>query len=210
MFAFAICDLRSGPRQRYFWRGIIWRKAFLLFSRRETVWHLLRRSRRCCRCLESNAEIDPESLHQYLTFLWVPDPKTMFRGIYKLPAGHYAIFRDGELKIHNIGILTFPLAACYLSRVRSAIWRKKFASDFAARWKRRWSATFPIGAFLSAGLGFLEHRGHDVACDPAAGCAPTRLLFPTNIASGENTLDDPEVASTAGATSGMRESSHCS
>ena len=27
------------------------------------------------------AELDPESLHQYLAFLWVPEPKTMFRGI---------------------------------------------------------------------------------------------------------------------------------
>jgi len=44
------------------------------------------------------AELDPQSLHQYLTFLWVPDPKTMFRRILKLPAGHYAILRDGELK----------------------------------------------------------------------------------------------------------------
>ena len=39
--------------------------------------------------------IDREALGQYLTFLWVPDPLTMFQGILKLPAGHYARFRQG-------------------------------------------------------------------------------------------------------------------
>src|ERR1051325_11280752 len=28
------------------------------------------------------AELDHESLHQFLTFLWVPDPNTLFRGIH--------------------------------------------------------------------------------------------------------------------------------
>jgi asparagine synthase (glutamine-hydrolysing) len=36
--------------------------------------------------------VNLEALHQYLTFLWVPDPLTMFDGIDKLPAGHYATF----------------------------------------------------------------------------------------------------------------------
>src|SRR5438477_505348 len=57
---------------------------------------------------ELKVELDPESLHQYLTFLWVPDPKTMFRRIMKLPAGHYAILRNGELRIQQYWDLTFP------------------------------------------------------------------------------------------------------
>ena len=55
-----------------------------------------------------SAELDPQSLHQYLTFLWVPDPNTMFRGILKLPAGHYAILKAGELTITKYWDLTFP------------------------------------------------------------------------------------------------------
>ena len=35
-------------------------------------------------------ELEPTALADYLTFLWVPDPKTAFRDILKLPPGHYA------------------------------------------------------------------------------------------------------------------------
>lgn len=34
-------------------------------------------------------EVDEESLYYYLSFLCTPAPKTMFKGIYKIPAGHY-------------------------------------------------------------------------------------------------------------------------
>ena len=55
-------------------------------------------------------EIDDEALQQYLAFLWVPDPLTMFRGIFKLPAGHYAIFQHGRLEITKYWDLEFPPA----------------------------------------------------------------------------------------------------
>src|SRR5262249_23528088 len=34
---------------------------------------------------EAPREVDLEALNQYLTLLWVPDPKTMLRGVSKLP-----------------------------------------------------------------------------------------------------------------------------
>src|SRR5437763_706337 len=43
--------------------------------------------------------IDPESLNQFLTFLWTPDPHTLFRGIRKLPPAHVLTLRDDELSI---------------------------------------------------------------------------------------------------------------
>lgn len=36
-----------------------------------------------------NKEVDQESLYYYLSFLSTPAPKTLFKGIYKVPAGHY-------------------------------------------------------------------------------------------------------------------------
>ena len=35
------------------------------------------------------AELDRESLHQFLTFLWAPDPNTLFHGIKTVPPGHF-------------------------------------------------------------------------------------------------------------------------
>ena len=44
-------------------------------------------------------EIDPQALDEYLTYQYVPHPRTIFRGIAKLPPGHYALWRDGRLDV---------------------------------------------------------------------------------------------------------------
>src|SRR6185437_7666570 len=52
-------------------------------------------------------EIDLQALDQYLHFLWVPDPKTLFKGILKLPAGHRAVYKNGALKVSQYWDLSF-------------------------------------------------------------------------------------------------------
>jgi len=52
-------------------------------------------------------EVNPESLWNYMTFQFVPDPLTMYKGIYKLPAGHLMVIRDGRMKIERYWELTF-------------------------------------------------------------------------------------------------------
>ncbi len=44
-------------------------------------------------------EVNPEALENYLTFQYSVLPETFFKGIYKLNAGHYFTFKDGEMKI---------------------------------------------------------------------------------------------------------------
>ena len=47
------------------------------------------------------AEIDHEGLLQYFYFGYIPDPLTIFGKIRKLPAGHLAEFRNGEIKVRQ-------------------------------------------------------------------------------------------------------------
>ncbi|MHC4872820.1 MAG: asparagine synthase (glutamine-hydrolyzing) [Planctomycetota bacterium] len=44
-------------------------------------------------------EPDPQALNDYLTFKYVPAPRTGFKNISKLPAGHFAVYKDNNLKI---------------------------------------------------------------------------------------------------------------
>ncbi len=44
-----------------------------------------------------NSEIDPQAIFDYLYFHVIPSPRTVYRGIYRLPPGHYAVFENGGL-----------------------------------------------------------------------------------------------------------------
>ncbi|HEX3352485.1 MAG TPA: asparagine synthase (glutamine-hydrolyzing) [Terriglobales bacterium] len=190
MFAFAICDLRSGTPSLFLARDHFGVKPFY-YAHRGSRFAFASEIKALLEVPGIDAELDPESLHQYLTFLWVPDPATMFRGIYKLPAGHYAIFRDGELKLTRYWDLTFPAA----DRVYTGS-EDDLADEIRERFRHSVEAQMisdvPIGAFLSAGLD----SSSIVAMMSRAGTRPVRtytITFPPKYRVGENALDDPDV-----------------
>ena len=47
------------------------------------------------------AEVDAEGILQYFYFGYIPDPRTAFRCIRKLPPGHWMEYRNGEVKIQQ-------------------------------------------------------------------------------------------------------------
>ncbi len=191
MFAFAICDLRAASPTLFVARDHFGVKPFYYFhdGRR---FAFASEIKALLQIPEIEAELDPESLHQYLTFLWVPDPKTMFRRILKLPAGHYATFSRGELKLTQYWDLTFPPADQAYARSEADL-----VEEVRERFRRSVEAQMvsdvPIGAFLSAGL---DSSGI-VAMMKRATNQPVRtytITFPPKYRVGETTLDDPEVA----------------
>lgn len=44
-------------------------------------------------------ELNEEALEQYMSFQYSVLPETFFKGIYKLPAGHYMTYKDGKLEV---------------------------------------------------------------------------------------------------------------
>jgi asparagine synthase (glutamine-hydrolysing) len=192
MFAFAICDLRSGVPVLFMARDHFGVKPFYYFHSGDR-FAFASEIKALLQVKGIEAQLDPQSLHQYLTFLWVPDPKTMFRGITKLPAGHYATFRAGELKLTQYWDLTFPAASQRYRRSEADL-----ADEIRERFRRAVEAQMisdvPIGAFLSAGL---DSSGI-VAMMRQATNQPVRtytVTFPKKYRVGETALDDPEVAS---------------
>ena len=45
------------------------------------------------------AKIDPQAIFDYLYFHVVPSPRTIFTDVFRLPAGHFAIFEGGTLTV---------------------------------------------------------------------------------------------------------------
>jgi asparagine synthase (glutamine-hydrolysing) len=189
MFAFAVCDLRSGIPTLFLARDHFGVKPFYYFhqGRRFAFGSEIKA------LLEVpgiEAELDAESLHQYLTFLWVPDPKTMFRGIYKLPAGHYALFHDGQLSISKYWDLTFPAADVPHRRSEEDL-AEEIRQRFRSSVRAQTISDVPIGAFLSAGLD-----SSSIVAMMSQASQPVRtytITFPPKYRIGENTLDDPDV-----------------
>jgi asparagine synthase (glutamine-hydrolysing) len=191
MFAFAICDLRSGTPSLFVARDHFGVKPFY-YAHRAERFAFASEIKALLQVHGIDAALDAEALHQFLTFLWVPDPKTMFRGILKLPAGHYGVFRQGELKLTKYWDLTFPSAGADYPRSEGEL-----AEEIRERFRRsvegQMISDVPIGAFLSAGLD----SSSIVAMMAKASREPVRtytVTFPEKYRVGENALDDPAVA----------------
>jgi len=96
-------------------------------------------------------EVDEESLFHYLSFLTTPAPRTLYRGIQKLPAGTWLRVRpDGSVQQRRywdvwentqplIGVSEAELIERLMSELRTAIRLRKMAD-------------VPIGVFLSGGI----------------------------------------------------------
>ncbi|HET7209958.1 MAG TPA: asparagine synthase (glutamine-hydrolyzing) [Terriglobales bacterium] len=191
MFAFAVCDLRAGSPTVFLARDHFGIKP-LYYLQRGHRFAFASEIKALLQLPGVEAEIDLEALHQYLTFLWVPEPKTIFGGILKLPAGHYAVLRDGQLDITEYWDMTFPKAQADFKRSETEL-----ASEIRERFRHsvesQMVSEVPIGAFLSAGLD----SSSIVAMMSRACKAPVRtytITFPQKHRVGETTLDDPSVA----------------
>jgi asparagine synthase (glutamine-hydrolysing) len=137
-------------------------------------------------------EVDPFALKQYLTFLWVPDPRTMFRGIFKLPAGHFATLRGDSLKIEQYWDLAYPPEGTRYTASEEELTRE-LRERFCATVRKQMISDVPLGAFLSAGLD----SSSIVAAMAESTSTPVRtftIAFPPQYRKGEVHLDDTDVA----------------
>jgi asparagine synthase (glutamine-hydrolysing) len=90
----------------------------------------------------------PEGIADYLTFLWIPDPDTMFEGIFKLPAGHFAEFGGGQLQIHPYWDLVFDVD----DSLSEDDWISSVERSVREAVRRQMVADVPLGSFLSGGI----------------------------------------------------------
>jgi asparagine synthase (glutamine-hydrolysing) len=91
---------------------------------------------------------DLDALDQFMTFLWTPDPKTAFRGIYKLPPGHYLVYREGKPQISEYWDVTFSED----NSLSETEWIEALREQITRSVRAQMISDVPLGAFLSGGL----------------------------------------------------------
>jgi asparagine synthase (glutamine-hydrolysing) len=114
--------------------------------------------------------LDVEALDAYLAFLYVPHPRSAFRGVKKLPPGHLLVYEDGRTTVSPY----WSLEASPEPPDDEQVW-----SLIEEAVKLRLVADVPVGAFLSGGID----SSSIVAAAAAAGDRPETF---TVVFSGEN------------------------
>jgi asparagine synthase (glutamine-hydrolysing) len=93
--------------------------------------------------------LDAESLNQFLTFLWTPDPHTLFQGIRKLPPAHVLTFCDNRLTVGEWWDVSFD----EIEEGRSeGWWQERVLETLNRVVGMEMVADVPLGSFLSGGI----------------------------------------------------------
>ena len=93
-------------------------------------------------------EVDLEAIHHYLTYQYVPSPRTAFSDIKKLPPGHILVCEKGQIKVERYWDLS------YAPKVRMAEeeYGERILELLHEATKLRLISDVPLGAFLSGGI----------------------------------------------------------
>ena len=94
-------------------------------------------------------QIDPLALDDYLTYLYIPAPRTIFRDIRKLHAGHtLTVGRDGPLEPREYWDLRFTSSNGLGEEEAAGLLLEKLRESVATHLE----SEVPLGAFLSGGI----------------------------------------------------------
>lgn len=93
-------------------------------------------------------ELNTTALENYLTFQYSPTAETFFKNVYKLPAAHYFIYKDGNLDVKRYWDIDFvPDNGPEFNE-----WVDKISDTFKDSVKAHKIADVEVGSFLSSGV----------------------------------------------------------
>ena len=146
MFAFAVWDARR--RRLFIARDRVGKKPLYYTLTPQGTFVFGSELKALLEHPEVERELDPEALDAYLTFGYVPDPLSIFRGIKKLPPGHHLSFEGGRVRVEQYWDFNYEVVEArreedYLDELRALL-------DEAVR--IRLISDVPLGAFLSGGV----------------------------------------------------------
>ncbi|MFH2000368.1 MAG: asparagine synthase (glutamine-hydrolyzing) [Planctomycetota bacterium] len=98
-----------------------------------------------------SASPDPEAIHLYLSYGYVPAPRTAFKGIFKLPPAHYLRLRSGRIEIQPYWKLSYDEDLSGRAQSQDEV-AHALRHTLEEAVKIRRVSDVPIGVLLSGGL----------------------------------------------------------
>lgn len=95
-------------------------------------------------------QVDPEAVDLFLTYQYVPHPRSIFQGFHKLPPAHRATFEDGRLQI--VRYWSPPYADPAQPPLHVEEWQRRLRETLTEAVRLRMRSDVPVGAFLSGGI----------------------------------------------------------
>ncbi|MCD0462075.1 asparagine synthase (glutamine-hydrolyzing) [Roseiconus lacunae] len=93
-------------------------------------------------------ELDPAAIDEFLTYQYVPYPGTIWKGVRKLPPGHYLVLEKGNLSVHKYWDFD-PTLERPVSRDQAVERLRELLTDSV---RYRLQSDVPLGSFLSGGI----------------------------------------------------------
>jgi asparagine synthase (glutamine-hydrolysing) len=94
-------------------------------------------------------ELNPQAIHTFLTFLYVPGSETLFRNVQKLEPGHYLIAKDGHVEVTRYWDLKFTAPESN-GHFREAV--EELRTMLRETVRDHMISDVPVGVLLSGGV----------------------------------------------------------
>ena len=145
MFAFAIWD--APRRQLFLARDRLGKKPLVYRADPEAFW-FASEAKAILQDPAVEARPNPEAISQYLTYGYVPSPRSAFQGLRRLPPAHYLLCRDGQVEV----VRYWRLRRDRKARRSEAEWCQEILARLEEAVRLRLISEVPLGAFLSGGI----------------------------------------------------------
>ena len=147
MFAFAIYDKKR--KQIFLARDRAGKKPLYYFQK-DGVFAFASEIKALRMLPQCPRGVDEQSIHHFLTMMYIPSPATGFMGVHKLPAAHSLTL---DLASGKAGVKRYwELRYEEDTNTTLTEWKEKIGAAFEESVRLRMVADVPVGAFLSGGI----------------------------------------------------------
>lgn len=93
-------------------------------------------------------ELDEERIPEYLSYEYLPDERTIFKNVYKLPGAHCFTYRDGKLEVERYYRVQYKIE----EDKPLSYWEEEITREFAESVSMHQISDVEVGCFLSSGV----------------------------------------------------------